>query len=240
MLTAAESRGAIADYVKSINVRHTPRRPKIYEKVSKENTVYIFNVGPWMHKRETGSTGTFFIPACPAGKPYSEPLAIEGILEEPYPDNEVAMKMLEPQDGQFFANQIIGKGPHSTPGMNLEAFGVFISVDKTPSKGQIAEALARLQIKFQELVREMNASWDRDRDKGKVFQDEWHRVAALALKKTNTECPWLTDTTQAANREECAGCGETYKVGIMKCRSCGFILDRPRYEQAKKDGLFAA
>jgi len=219
--------------------RHIPPTPAIYQRVSQENRLFIFNVGPWRHKRELGSAGTFFIPACPEGKDYSDPVIIMGVVEEPYPINEVKCENLI-TEGTDLANQVLGEGPFIPKSTSFRPFGVFISNSEKPTKEELAAAKAELAQKYLELVNEASTAFaNGHKEAQEVIRPEWHFVAARALRKSEAECPWLGNTQTPAARSECPGCGVVYKVGVIKCKDCGFVLDKPRYDKAVKDGMFS-
>ena len=68
--------------------RVIPETPPMLKDFSRENTVHIWNVGPWDHIRECGSAGTFRIPACPKGEACGGPLSIPGLVEELIPADD--------------------------------------------------------------------------------------------------------------------------------------------------------
>lgn len=225
-----------------LNGRHRfiPQTPEIFRKASEANRVYIINVGPWAHVRELGSAGTFRIPACPEGREYSDPVVIDGVVDEPYPINEAECKMIQTSGGDL-AGQIIGEGPFIPKASSFAPFGVFISPAPVPTKEQIAKANAALQQKHLDHIREANAAFMKDpTNKDGIIQAAYHVVSAHALKKSKAECPWLGESLAPAGRDNCPSCGAVYNVGIMKCKDCGFILDKKRYDQAVKEGRFAA
>jgi hypothetical protein len=244
--------------------RYIPEEPEIYQKISEQNRLYIYNVGPWMHKRELGSCGVQVIRACPEDQDYSEPLVVNGVEQEPYPMNEVAMVMIPKAgkpgqltgaaNGKAFAEQIIGEGPFIPKSASFVPFGVFISPVRftpegkphvrfadlsKPSQALITKARAALNQKYTELVREANDAYSRGPSAAnEMIQPDWHFIAARKLMKSEAECPWLRDSQAPAERDNCPSCGKVYVMGIMKC-GCGYILDKPRYDKAKQEGMFA-
>ena len=241
MVSAAEAATSAVQQQRALNAsRFVPQDPDIYREAARAHRLYIFNVGPWPHIRELGSAGAFRIPACPAGKDYSDPVVIDGVVGEPYPINEVECKVIQTK-GSDLAGQIIGEGPFIPKSASFVPFGVFISPTPKPSKELLAAANAALQQRHLDHVREANAAYMKDpTNKEGVIQSAWHVVSAHALKKTKAECPWLGESLAPAGRDNCPGCGSTFNVGVLKCRECGYILDKPRYDKAVKEGLFAA
>lgn len=246
---APEVESVVQQHQRAMNSsRYVPTMPDIIRKVSAENSVYIFNVGPWAHARELGSAGIYRIPACPEGQEYSVPVVIDGIVGEPYPMNEVACVTLptcgDPRQltgegsGLALAKQIIGDGPFISKAASYVKFGVFISLTPKPTKDALAEANATLQRTHLALIREANAAYMKDpTNREGVIQSAWHFVSAHALMKTKAECPWLGDSLAPAGRDNCPGCGAVYNVGLEKC-SCGRVLNKAKYDAAKKAGLY--
>lgn len=231
--------------------RYVPEMPDIFKEVSDANRVYIFNVGPWSHKRELGSAGIYFIKPCPEGKQFSEALVLNGVEEEPYPINETTCAMIPKAGkarqlsggapGMMLAEQIIGVGPHVAPASSLIPFGVFATMNAKPSGDEIKKANRALNDKYAELVRVASEAHAKGPNAfAEVFDTDFHLRAARHLNKSVAECPWMANLQAPGARENCPGCGTVYNLGVMKCRECGYILDLERYESAKKAGLFAA
>lgn len=231
---APEVEQSVAQYVRGMNAsRYIPETPEMWRKASEENKVYLFNVGPWQHKRELGSAGTFVIPACPADRDYSDPVVVLGVVGEPYPINEAECKVLN-TEGKDLAAQIIGEGPHVPKSSSFVPFGVFISTTARPSKDAVDAAKQKLLEKYVELVAEASDAWAMGPVASKeTIRHDWHFVAARALKKSEAECPWLGNTQVPMARENCPGCGEVYKVGILR-HSCGWFFDKEKWEANQK------
>lgn len=241
--------------------RYVPVMPEKFRKVSDATRVFIYNVGPWSHKREFGDAGSYSIPACPEGQPHSSPLVLNGEEEIPYPVNEVECVM-KPKaglpgqltgsaDGMLLAQQIIGVGQHIAPGSSLIPFGVFATRDvEWDKKSQsfvllddaaLAAARIALNGKLTELVRLASEAYAKGPNAfAEIADPDYHFRAARLLKKTTAECPWLANTQAPGARANCSGCGAVYEVGVMKCRECGYILDKERFDAAKKAGMFAS
>jgi hypothetical protein len=237
---APEIESQVAAHQRAMNSsRYIPETPDIYRQIAEANKVYIFNVGPWTHRRELGSAGTFVVRACPAGQEYSEPVVLKGVVEEPYPINEVECKIM-PTEGMVLAMQVIGEGPFIPKSSSFVPFGVFISTDAKPSPKDLVIAKNTLQRKYLELIHEANTAFSNGPNAvNETIRPEWHFVAARALKRTEAECPWLKGTEVGPERQACPGCGTVYSTGVMKCRTCGFITDKKRYDDAVAKGLFA-
>ena len=250
VVTAQEALKSAQEEQKGLNAsRYVPRMIDFVKKISDENRVYIFNVGPWAHSRELGSAGRWFIKACLAGQDYSEPVIVQGIEEEPYPVNETTCTMLPksglpgqlsgPAEGLLLAQQILGEGPHIPKSASFAPFGVFISETATPKPKDLVRANNALQQKYLDLINEANQALAQGNDAAvQTIRPEWHFVAARAMHRSEAECPWLKGSEVGAARENCPSCGDVYSVGVMKCK-CGFVLNKTKYDKAVADGLFA-
>ncbi len=80
-VSAQEAASRLGEYLKDKtgkNRRVPPINPSI-QKMIRENTVHVFNVGPWGFRESMGSFGYYFIPACAVGAPMEwerdEPIA---------------------------------------------------------------------------------------------------------------------------------------------------------------------
>jgi hypothetical protein len=233
-ITADQAAQTIAGATRTLNAgRRVPKLSEMLQRVSQEQQVYIYNVGPWSHRREMGSLGNFFIKACPEGREYSEPLIIPGIVCEPYPVNEVEMG-LHQEEGIYIAQQVIGVGKHLPPSNSFVKYGVFISTTEKPSKADLKAANDKLRGYYQELVVEANNAYARGpKALEETIQPALHFMAARTLNYTDAECPWLKNSSVAASRLNCEGCGAVYNVGVIVCGNCHFILDPEKYEKNK-------
>lgn len=239
-VTAQDATREAMNHQRTMNgSRYVPPMLGMVQELVAKNKVYIFNVGPWPQQRLMGSLGTFNIQACPKDREYSDPVVIDAIVTELYPINEGEFKRTM-EDGHDIAMQILGVGPHLSPRNSFVPYGVFLSDTKIPSKEKIAEAKGNLNEKFLELVTEADLAYaSGPKAAEETIRPETHFVAARALGKTAIDCPWLKNAQVPAERKECFGCGTPYKVGILKC-ACGAVLDKKRYDEAVKAGLFAA
>jgi hypothetical protein len=216
-------------------------QPPILESVQRASDaarVFIFNVGPWPQERALGSAGRFFISAKPENAEYWGPLTIPGVQRELYPINEMEYKAIE-TEGWDFAMQIVGTGPFLSPFNSFVPYGVFASRTNPPKKEEVTEAKKALRARLLELVNEADVAFSKGpKATEDTIRPESHFVAARLLGKTEIDCPWLKNAQVPAERDECPGCGTIYKIGIMKCRECGYILDKDKYDKNKAN--FAA
>jgi len=222
---------AAAEQRQMNNGRQIDRMPAVLEQFAETNKIYLYNVGPWSHRREMGSLGAFYIPACEDGKEYSRPLTLPGIVTEPYPVSENQMA-LHQEDGGYIAEQILGVGKMRRPDESLAPLGVFISTTNPPGKAEIARARAALDGYYRHLVQEADAAWAQGPKMAEeTIQPKLHFLAARRLNLTETECPWLKNAATAADRKNCDGCGTPYAVGIILCPQCRYILDPEKFSK---------
>lgn len=233
-VTAREAAQAAQAHQRQMNAgRRIDKLPAILEQLSEERKLYIYNCGPWPHMRSLGSLGSFYIPPCEEGKEFSAALVIPGIVAEPYPVNETQMA-LHQEEGTYIAEQIVGLGKHLPPSNSLVKYGVFISATEKPSKEDLAKAHRALRGHFRQLVNEANTAWSKGpKAAEETISPDLHFLAARRLNLTEAECPWLKNASTSAARENCAGCGTPYSVGIVLCPQCRFILDPEKYAKLK-------
>lgn len=147
-LTARDLESAVEKFKKENGpkARRVPKLTRIEAKVSDETRVWIYNVGPWEHFNDLGSTGRWWIPACPTDKEWvTMPRELPGIFTETVPIDEKSFELrrengtqlgegvLSDEDnvtasegGRYMAEQIVGVGPMVNPQNSLIKFGVFI------------------------------------------------------------------------------------------------------------------
>lgn len=70
-ISAAEAQSRMAQYMKDKTgkSRKIPPINSSIQQIMRENTVHVFNVGPWGYRENMGSFGFYFIPACEVGAP---------------------------------------------------------------------------------------------------------------------------------------------------------------------------
>ena len=219
--------------------RKIPELPETIRKLSESTRVYIFNVGPWKQQQLMGSLGTYVIPACPAGKEYSAPVVIDGIVSELYPINEGEYKRMM-SDGFEVAIQIIGGSSEFpelskqlVPSNSLEKYGVFVSRTNPPSQAAVQKAKARFRGECNNLINEANSALAQGPKLAEETIREQHFIAARELGKTPAECPWLDRSVEVRERKECGFCGVMVAETVVKCPNCHEILDREAYNRMK-------
>lgn len=232
VLTAQEAARVISQETREFNGGNKlmPKIPDLIKRVSEEHKLYIFNVGPWPHTRGLGSLGSRYIPACEEGQEYSRPLIVPGIVTEEYPPTE---KLLQ-DDGQWIAEQILGEGRHLDPSQSFRRYGVFISHTEKPSKADLQAAREQLEGHYRDLVAKADAAYAQGPKATEETISADHYLAARKLNLGPAQCGWIKNATNAASRANCEGCGATYEVGVILCRSCGFILDPVKYAKNKE------
>lgn len=203
------------------NGKIVPALPKMMAKMCTDPHFYIFNVGPWQWLRQLGGRGTRTIQACPEGKTYGEPLAL------PILDNETVaadMNKMEnrQEDGKEVVDAVLMRGYGFKPEHSLENWGVAVVDHWPPTKEEVAAAIRKLNMKYDELIAEA----DRYSEQRK-YEDigEFHRLAA---RRRNLTKPWLNENPDLV---ACPACGMQVMPAIAKCPHCRATLD---VELAKK------
>ena len=201
--------------------RIMPLKLKVIEDLKHEK-IHVFNVGPWAQTVNTGSTGTFTIPACPSGEPYAEMLvmnAVTGkweppisiIMEEFVIKSEDEMSSLT-EDGWNFAQSMLGIGRGQHPARKLTRFGIFASRNAQPTQQELSEAHKELEEECRQIVKWAGDIYATDRKLfSRAVRPEVHFVAARILGRDNPQdSPWMLDANP---------------VGRVKCKMCGRLCD---------------
>jgi hypothetical protein len=271
-ISAAEAANRISQYLKDKTgkQRRIPPVNQSIQDMIRENTVHVFNVGPWGYRENGGSFGYFFIPACEVGAPmewerlkmpaaapgvyvpdhweegarrvtdpkteYAAMKPLPGLMMEPLP-KEIDECVWNMQDeGRYFANELLGVGIGHSQQNSYVRRGCFVAAGKTPTEKELKAARAELAKYMSELVLEADRAWAAGPQKAEqIIRPEIHHVCAEWMNLKDRA--WLRGTDPQA-QAECPACGENVKSAAMTCKSCGFILDKAKYEAAKKEGLF--
>jgi hypothetical protein len=196
-----------------------PVLPEIEELKNKK--VHVFNVGPWPLLVNTGSTGSFLIPACPEGKEFVELLVrdkngddvppISYIMDELYPQSEDEYRRLQ-ERGKDFAKSMIGLGRGQSPSNALTHQGVFVAEGEKPMAQELEGAHAKLRAYCEGVVRQIADIYATDRKAfSQIVRPKVHFVAAHYLNLDNpVDAPWMTSAAP---------------VGRVKCKMCGRVVD---------------
>jgi hypothetical protein len=217
----------------------------------KKNFIHIFNVGPWKHVVNTGSTGQFLIPACPWNKPYVELLVTDGkggmvppitaIMEELVIKNEDEYSKLE-DDGIGFAHAMLGEGRGARPDQALTHFGVFVAEGEKPTKEELAAAREKLKAKCSSLYGYITNIYATDRKLfSQVVNPDVHFVAAKVLGRDNPQdSPWMLDAAPTG-RVKCKMCGRVVDPDVAMCEG-GHIVNQDLYlaAMAEQENVLAA
>src|ERR1700744_2131502 len=132
------------------------------QKLSDDTPIYVFNVSPWVFKRESGSWGEFVIPACPEGKPYSVFGPIPGIFTETVIQDEANMR-LEQYGARQVAEHIVGLGRHLRADGDYTKWGLFIGSRHVPEPTgeELRIANNALVAKCKALVKEATTAYNK-------------------------------------------------------------------------------
>lgn len=219
-------------------MRILPMKLQVIENLKSEK-IHVFNVGPWGQTVNTGSTGTFNIPACPEGKPYVEMLVQSGktgqweapiaiIMEEYVIKSEDEMASLT-EDGWNFAQQMLGLGRGQHPARRLTRFGIFASRNAEPTKQELADAHLALEAECREIVKWAGDTYSTDRKLfARAVRPEVHFVAAKVLGRDNpVDSPWMLDANPVG-RVKCKMCGRNCDPDVATCEA-GHITNMELY-----------
>ena len=220
--------------------RILPLKLNVIENLKKEK-IHVFNVGPWQQTVNTGSTGTFTIPACPQDKPYAEMLVLNAesgkweppisiIMEEFVIKSEDEMSSLT-EDGWNFAQSMLGIGRGQHPGRQLTRFGIFASRNETPTKDELAAAHKALEEECRQIVKWAGDIYATDRKLfARAVRPELHFVAARILGRDNPQdSPWMLDANPVG-RIKCKMCGRLCDPDVATCEA-GHVVNRQLYDE---------
>lgn len=121
------------------NQKHIERVDESYKDLG---TIKIFNVGPIPHVISLGGLGMFTVPACPAGRIYSEPLEVWKMTPEGQnvDMNKIAERLV---NGWGIAEAIVGYGQFMHKSSDMRRIGIFTCAGfltmQTP--GKVAEKI---------------------------------------------------------------------------------------------------
>lgn len=220
-VTAAQA----SAHIQSMNQRTRRPLPEFVSKTVKP--VYIYNIYNRKHLvHGMPGRGTYLIPACPEGKPYSEPCVIPGIVADEFDlaDGQGNMAT-NPLEGLKVARDIVGitsaQPELGVMDPNRENWGVFIAEGEKPTDKELERAKKKL-VAFMTIILNEGDKAARDTRAGVKENPivQIHYDAAVYLKQKRD---WNATPEQ---RQDCPGCGENIKPNIAKCPHCGAILDK--------------
>ncbi len=252
----------IADYNRKRNSLNVPRQPVYITKASKENQVFVYNVGPWTYTQSAASMGEFFIPGLDEADclgsdlKVSAPLIIPGLPSEPYPaegsraivNYHTPLETMPNADkaGLHFALELIGAGAMQNNEANLSLRGVFVSEQpeqKQPAKGGQWDAYnkwAKAVRDAQDRLRKycvgqcQKASDAKANGQFAIMREERLYQCARLIKATPVEYPWLGDSQESAMRQSCPACGSVVKSSIFICPHCKEVIDAVGLAEMRK------
>ncbi len=100
--------------------------------------------------------------------------------------------------------------------------GVFVPVDptnpKSVTKGQVEEAIAKLEVRFRQMIEINDQAW---RDHGTLVT---HGISTghIAAKHFGLDRDWAV---RAGEQDQCRFCQKAIKSGVWKCNYCNAVLD---------------
>lgn len=232
-----------------------PVLPEVREVMNRR--IHVFNVGPWGQTVNTGSTGTFYIPACPFGQPYVEMVQQDGdrdsatfgqlvspiksIMRELVIASEDAMTPLD-DSGRYFAWQMLGVGRGMHPSKALTRFGMFVSAGDVPTADELAKANEELKKECMAVVKFAEEVYVTDRKLfGRAVRPEVHFVAAKVLGRDNpVDSPWM-GAANPVGRVKCKMCGRLCEPDVATCEA-GHIVNADLYAElmAAQEEVLAA
>lgn len=200
---------------------------------------YIFNLGPMEHRIERGSLGTFIVPACPIGSPYSKPLVLPSVVKSSFLDAATYAMKTDDIEGKYIAKDLInpylGDDSVLSQGANLSEQGVFWTFNEIPTKEELATARTKLET-F--LRKQLDIATRLETEGNLNTITPYMRLAATYFGEDRT---WNKIYRKIG---ECPMCQEPMKENTIK-HTCGYIPDPDKAYQlgaidtATRDDLLA-
>lgn len=160
---------------------------------------------------------------------------LPGLMLEPMPKDQDTCEWNMQDEGRYFAEQMLGVGIGHDVNTSWVRKGCFIAAGEEPTEAELKAARKELLKFMEEQVKDADRAWAAGPQRAEaIIRPEIHHVCAQWMNLKNPA--WLRTDLQAQG--ECPACGENVKTGAMTCKSCGFVIDKAKYDQAKKDGLF--
>jgi hypothetical protein len=169
-------------------------------------------------------------------KQYAAFRPLPGLMLEPMPKDQDTCEWNMQDEGKYFAEQLLGVGIGHDINQSWLRRGCFIGAGEKPTPQELTAARTELMKFMKASVLEADRAWAQGPLKAEqIIRPEIHHICAdwMNLK----DRAWIRGTDPAV-QAECPACGENVKTSAMTCKSCGFVLDKTKYDQAKKDGLF--
>lgn len=236
-ISANEAFGRAAAETRNTNRKSVPELSPMIKEMSDKQSVHIYNVGPWAHRRIMGSLGTYIIPACAPGQPYAEMSALPGVFSEPVIGasvNDMELR-IEPGGGRYVAEQILGIGKMLAPKDSLEHVGVFIGAiegpDARPTKPELEQARKKLREYYLALVNQAKRAYEKGPKEAEQTISDKHRLAAAELKLEDE--PWMSYKLSSGNKR-CELCGHSNDERNVICANCkDYVFDPEAYAKLK-------
>src|SRR5580658_5888929 len=233
-VTAEQALATLQKWQKRNNhARRIPALSELEKKFSRENSVHIYNVGPWDHAPlDQGTLGVFYIPACPPGERFVRGPVIEGVYSELVIKDEKTMERLS-DDGRFVANDIVGIGRKRSKRRSLIHFGCFVGSQvgppfieekrgretiqipgANPTEQEIEGATLLLRAHMLEIFKEQDDAWALGPEKFALVSSVNGIMAARWLNRE--DAAWMKSSNPTHN-VKCPKCGHRSEPDVMMC-----------------------
>jgi hypothetical protein len=227
--------------------RQVPPMLGLIEQMKYSRKFRIFNVGPWAHTVNSGSTGSFFIPMNPtekqcadAGKPYKTCVemtpSVDAIVDELVIKSEAEYSRLI-DDGRQFCEELLGLGRGCNRAFALTHAGCFLAEGDEPTERELHKANLELRANCSEIVAEIRSVYATDRKQFSLqVRPQIHYRAAEVLHLVNET--WMLDSSPT-NQIRCKGCGAMCEADVATCPN-GHILNQRLYNDFIADQAMQA
>lgn len=211
-LNVLDAQKAVEQEAVKRNSKIVEKIPTMIRKLSAENKIYIFNVGPQPHSRNLGSLGNFYVPPCGVGEEVSEPLVIDGMVLERI-TNDMNKMDNRYEEGIDVARDVMFIGRGYTPDLNRENWGLFIHDGPVAPQAKIAAGKKRLHKSYSDLIAQAD-NLERQNKRDEISNNP---IYALAAAELGVKRPWCEESKAM---DSCAACGGTINTGVKVCIHC--------------------
>ncbi len=192
---------------------------------------YIFNIYDCEFWQNLGSAGYYYIPPCPKGKEYIRAAqTIPAVTEDIYPhftDHEEYRVIGRPWSEIIPC--LLGYGPMQGPNEDIRRFGVFVSLNEVPTRGELRKANETLEIELRAQVQKAD-EMNRDADpmiRQSVNNPKYYR----ALDRLNISRNWKMES---ASLTLCPFCTTGISPTASICPGCKQIVNKAAFEATQK------
>jgi ribosomal protein L32 len=188
--------------------------PEKYRQEISNGRAYLANISDIEHTRPR-TYGNYTIKACEPGEEYSmtEITPRRGVMD--FGDKHIVDFPIMPEEiAADLAREI-----NADAGDN-SFLGVFVCGPDGPTKQELVQAHARLDLFYDTCIQAGDVEWQRSHQII-MIPDLFKRAAKIRRQKRE----WALGVQPTF---ECPGCGENLRPNVAVCKGCGCVINRAR------------